>query len=298
MAKTGGQNQGGGSAIIPDVEIITRAVASSGDAVSDGSTGLLSDTAGAAAVVGMRGWVFNGTTWDRLRGTTSGIDVGAVIPGTGATNLGKAIDTALGATDTGTLALTVRDDALSALTEADDDVSALRVDNTGKLWTHPEDLTRISVTFTPDDTPDYAAGDAYGGLLEFANASLVAGGTGEIVGLVLSSTDTSIWTTNAIRLYLLNQTFTATTDNAVFDLATTEADDIVAIISGGESDDQNAALLRAHTSSQIISYQLAAPIPYVLEAATTSLFGQLQIEQAANHAGSQTVTVNLIVRRF
>lgn len=62
------------------------------------------------------------------------VDVLSVIPGTGATNLGKAIDTALGATDTGVLALAVRDDALATLTEADADVSVLRVDSTGRLW--------------------------------------------------------------------------------------------------------------------------------------------------------------------
>jgi hypothetical protein len=69
----------------------------------------------------------------------SGVDIGdvdvtSVVPGTGATNLGKAIDTALGATDTGVLALTVRDDSLATLTEIDGDVSALRVDSTGRLW--------------------------------------------------------------------------------------------------------------------------------------------------------------------
>jgi hypothetical protein len=69
----------------------------------------------------------------------SGVDIGdvdvtSIIPGTGATNLGKAIDTALGGTDTGVLALTVRDDTLATLTEADGDVSALRVDSTGRLW--------------------------------------------------------------------------------------------------------------------------------------------------------------------
>src|SRR3990167_9643471 len=47
------------------------------------------------------------------------IDVTSVIPGVGATNLGKAIDTATGATDTGVLALATRDDALTTLTPAD-----------------------------------------------------------------------------------------------------------------------------------------------------------------------------------
>jgi hypothetical protein len=60
--------------------------------------------------------------------------ISAVIPGTGATNLGKAIDTATGATDTGVLMLATRDDALSALTPVEGDNVQLRVDGTGALY--------------------------------------------------------------------------------------------------------------------------------------------------------------------
>jgi hypothetical protein len=59
----------------------------------------------------------------------------SIIPGTGATNLGKAIDTATGGTDTGVLALATRDDALSALTPIEGDNVQLRVDANGALWT-------------------------------------------------------------------------------------------------------------------------------------------------------------------
>ena len=67
---------------------------------------------------------------------TNGLDtdVTRVIPGTGATNLGKAIDTALGATDTGVLALGVRDDALATLTEVDNDVTVTRMNSRGATW--------------------------------------------------------------------------------------------------------------------------------------------------------------------
>lgn len=68
----------------------------------------------------------------------SGVDIGDVdvlslIPGTGATNLGKAIDTAAGATDTGIAALAIRDDSLTTLTPADGDYVPLRVSSTGAL---------------------------------------------------------------------------------------------------------------------------------------------------------------------
>ena len=58
----------------------------------------------------------------------------SVVPGTGATNLGKAIGNASGATDTGVSALALRDDALSTLSDAENDWVPLRVDSTGALW--------------------------------------------------------------------------------------------------------------------------------------------------------------------
>jgi hypothetical protein len=63
------------------------------------------------------------------------VDVLSVVPGTGATNLGKAIDTATGGTDTGVLVLATRDDALSALTPVEGDNVQLRTDANGALWT-------------------------------------------------------------------------------------------------------------------------------------------------------------------
>lgn len=68
----------------------------------------------------------------------SGVDIGdvdvtSVVPGTGATNLGKAIDTAAGATDTGIAALAIRDDSLTTLTPVDGDYVPLRVNSSGAL---------------------------------------------------------------------------------------------------------------------------------------------------------------------
>lgn len=59
----------------------------------------------------------------------------SITPGTAAANLGKAVDSAAGATDTGVLALAVRDDALTTLTPIDNDYTQLRVTSVGRLWT-------------------------------------------------------------------------------------------------------------------------------------------------------------------
>jgi len=82
----------------------------------------------------------------------SGVDIGDVditsqIPGTGATNLGKAQDTGVGATDTGVAVLAVRDDALSAITPAADDYAVMRVDANGALWTH-DDVLEAAISGT------------------------------------------------------------------------------------------------------------------------------------------------------
>jgi hypothetical protein len=69
----------------------------------------------------------------------SGVDIGdvdvtSVIPGTGATNLGKAVDSVAGSTDTGVTGLFIRDDALSTITPAEGDYAPGRVDANGAQW--------------------------------------------------------------------------------------------------------------------------------------------------------------------
>lgn len=85
----------------------------------------------------------------------SGVDIGdvditSVIPGTGATNSGKAVDSVAGATDTGVAILAVRDDALAALTPIDGDYVQLRVDSQGSLWTSLSGPVALNVTRADD----------------------------------------------------------------------------------------------------------------------------------------------------
>ena len=70
----------------------------------------------------------------------SGVDIGdvdvtSVIPGVGATNLGKAIQSAQGTTDVGVAALVVRNDTLADLSGADGDYAPLQVNASGALYT-------------------------------------------------------------------------------------------------------------------------------------------------------------------
>ena len=100
----------------------------------------------------------------------SGVDIGDVdvtsqVPGTGATNLGKAQDTAVGATDTGVAMLAQRDDEQAAVTPADGDYVVPRTDKFGNLkTTQLPDATSevkygvINVASSGDNTLQAAAG--------------------------------------------------------------------------------------------------------------------------------------------
>lgn len=61
--------------------------------------------------------------------------------------------------NTGTLALTIRDDALTTLTEADGDYSGLRVDSTGRLWANVSNTVAVDAT-GQGDVPITLGGEA------------------------------------------------------------------------------------------------------------------------------------------
>lgn len=118
----------------------------------------------------------------------SGVDIGdvdvtSIIPGTGATNLGKAIDTATGATDTGVLLLATRDDALSAITPVDGDNAQLRVDANGALWVVVSGTASVS--------------DGGGSLTVDGTVNVSDGGGSLTVDGTVSATQNGTWTVTA-----------------------------------------------------------------------------------------------------
>lgn len=115
------------------------------------------------------------------------VDVTSIVSGTGATNLGKARASALGATDTGVAALAVRNDDLADLAGADGDYTPLQVDPRGALYVNSaaaEDKVLSGV----------AAGGAPGADVMIA---AVAGKKLKIVALQLLATST---TTNTVYI--------------------------------------------------------------------------------------------------
>jgi len=145
----------------------------------------------------------------------SGVDIGdvdvtSVTPGTAAGNLGKAVDAAAGASDTGIASLAVRDDALTTLTPIDGDYVRLRTGSTGALWVqHSGDITIAdggnsitvdgSVTLGSNsgvdigdvDVASVVPGTAAGNLGKADNAAYMGGDVGVSALVVRRDADTT-----------------------------------------------------------------------------------------------------------
>lgn len=109
----------------------------------------------------------------------------AVTPGTAATNLGKAIDSVVGATDTNVGALMQRVDTPGILTPAVNDYVLPRTNNRGMQWAHLGDANGNASVITTDAPPDKAAALVVQQAAPFtqANGTLsVAGATAEFNG--------------------------------------------------------------------------------------------------------------------
>lgn len=95
----------------------------------------------------------------------SGVDIGdvdvtSIIPGVGATNLGKAEDAAHSSGDVGVAALTVRQDAAAALGGTDADYQPLITDANGRLHVLDANSAAIAASLAIVDDWDVVSGSA------------------------------------------------------------------------------------------------------------------------------------------
>lgn len=117
---------------------------------SGGIAGVVEDVASAGAEEGILSMTIRQDTiasttsadgdFQNLKTTSVGrlyVDsaVTSVVPGTGATNLGKSEDLVHTSGDVGVMALAVRQDTLSTLVSADGDYAPLKVDSAGRIYT-------------------------------------------------------------------------------------------------------------------------------------------------------------------
>lgn len=142
-----------------------------------------------------------------------------------------AVDDVAGATDTGTLALVVRDDALTTLTPADGDYVQLRVNSTGALWVEFVNTT-IAVTATDLDIRD---------LTQATDSVAIGDGT----SLVTVNAD------NGLEVHVNNSVTVTATDLDIRDLSASQ--DNVAI-----SDGTDTLAINADGSINVVA-SLSAP---------------------------------------
>ena len=216
---------------------VTRVVGSV--TIGDGSQNIAIDSAQSDAEnngvnslhTSSRNYVFNGTTWDRGRGDiTNGMDVDVtrVIPGVGATHLGKQEDQPHADGDTGVLMLGVRNH--NSGSTADGDYSAISVDSTGNMNTvSRRDCVRLqsAITFTGNPPAAYVSGDQFGLLVTLTNAARVSGGTGTITGVAIQSGSDVIGTFDVV---FFESSVTVPADSSAFTLSDADALKVIGIV--------------------------------------------------------------------
>lgn len=129
-------------------------------------------------------------------GTNNDVDVISVVPGTGATNLGKAEDAVHASGDTGIQILAVRKDSPTNLVTADGDYAPLQVDDLGGLRISAPNNRAISGALGALNAAITLVGDGLGSVEWEVD-------TGNLVGTVVfeaSLDDTNWFAINAVRI--------------------------------------------------------------------------------------------------
>ena len=144
----------------------------------------------------------------------------------------------------------------------------------------------ITISQTPTVTAAgiYAAGDAVGGLLTFANAARVSGGGGVIKNMIIIDDDKE---TGALELWLFNQTFSATADNAPFTVSDADLENCIGVISTVNGDWFAAADNQVADVEASKRYDLTG----------TSMFGQLVTRGTQTYTTTTDLTVKIALLR-
>lgn len=167
----------------------------------------------------------------------------------------------------------------------DVDVSAANpvpVDLTGLT----ADVVDIVLTPTISAAAIYAAGDALGGRLDFANAVSEAGGTGIVTKVVIVDDDQEL---APIGIVFFNQAFAATADNAPFDPSDADLQNCIGHITIAQTD-------YANFNDNAVATKRDVGFEFVL-AAGTMLYAQMVVRATPTYAAVDDLTVKLTIER-
>lgn len=211
----------------------------------------------------------NGRVLAKL-GANSGVDIGDVditslVPGTAATNFGKAEDAAHSSGDVGVAALAVRRDAKAAGAGTDGDYATLNVTANGDLRVDGGQI-HVFESAPTISASAYAEGDVFGGEIEITNAARVSGGGGMITDVVMAVEDdgSADFAANNIELWFFKSNPAGTyTDNAALAVSDADAFEIERVVKLNEKwDGGNITVLSA--SNLNISYNCDATSLWVV----------------------------------
>ena len=151
-------------------------------------------------------------------------------------------------------------------------------------------LIEIRVTPTISAAGIYAAGDAIGGLLEFANAALVPGGKGIIEKIVVVDRDQEL---APIDFVFFDRAFAATADNAPFAPSDADMANCIGHVDVVQTDYANFSANSEATRTS----GLRMPFAFVLWQ-TTTLYGQGVVRSGPTYTATTDLTVKLTIRRL
>lgn len=186
------------------------------------------------------GYGWNGSNWARMQLDGSNflkMAVQSSIPGTAATNLGKAEDAGHTSGDTGVFSLAVRQDTQSALAGTTLDYIPFTTDQNGSLRGVSGGYTTVitSTLTRVNNTTPYAAGDEVTNstsaptILTLTNIARFSGGSGIIQGVAASFSD--LWGTKpSLELWVFDTTSTPSNDHTAFAPSDGVVDTLVAVI--------------------------------------------------------------------
>ncbi len=141
----------------------------------------------------------------------------------------------------------------------------------------------IVVAQTPTVTAGaYSAGDAVGGKLTFANAVRASGGSARVVSVVIADKNKQ---NVELELWLFNQDFTPTADNAAFAVSSSDLLNCVGVVRINTSDYASASANGVAT----------VPVGDLLVEASggSTLYGQLKCVGAPTYASTSDIGVKV-----
>lgn len=215
------------------------------------------------------------------------VDVTGVVPGTGATNLGKAEDSPHTTGDVGVFMLGVRSDA-DADFGAAGDYTPISTDAGGNQNVRPRPaIVRLSATSSglTTATTNYTIGDQVGAQFSWANAVRKPGGTGYITGITLINDGDVL---GPYDLVFTRSSITLAADNAAYAISDADAAAIIALVQLSGSYDIGAQrLAQAHNIR----------IPFDCSGSTTLYAGLITRAGGAFYAATDDIVIVLHVEQ-